>query len=827
MANEMDKFVLQYEVTLKDAVAKLEQLNDKVEKTNKKSKEAGASLKDFATGATDEIGKLIPGVDKVSGAVKIMSAEFVAAGAAIAVLAAGVKSVMALRDQFGQQRLAGMDTGVSGLRMEEYQRKFVKSSNGNVSRDLAQDQIKNLSERLQGAYADPTRISQDNIIFKRLGVDIGERGKGPIPFNQSLQQLATRFSKMKPEQVQGNAKAIGMNQDFALTLAKLGASVGSVTELTEAEINKRKESEASLLKFNNELATLQEKFTELEISLGEHLLPAFTKIIEVVRQLVDLIPKDSASKVSNVVSKQADFVTGKEAPSTSFWENWKRHPIAGGGPLGALYRTLKGNKAGGEVVDGKVIPMNTPSPLLPNAKPNAKPDQAAPSTQPNKASDKPNKADSEVVGGKVSPMGTPSPSFPNVQPNVQHNVQPNASGNSTDKRETSQASNKDKSAATSLDKLVTQMDENNRSALESSADMKLAINMFVGAVSTFANAIDEKAAWAAWAGEVGAGAGLKAPAAIGGNSSTSSAAVPGSNASYDVPVGAGNNKYDKDIEDASKKYGLDPAMLKRQIWAESRFKANAVSEAGAQGMMQLMPEIQKAYGIKNAFDPRENIMGGARLMAENLKATDGDYQRALMMYHGGTNEKNWGPRTRQYAKGIMGANSAIADAAKSPDQWDGVSKAGAGGNSRDKLQYNLVQANIADALGVPLAQLQHGAVNRGDVAWKSKQIQAGLQNHIFDYNKQLAQTGIPQATRSKIMTDLRDQEAGLAMMRKFSPRIEAESRQGDQSITIGERAIVINVNGAFDPKQTANVVQDQLQGNLGELVNGAQDGIKY
>ncbi|MGQ4806654.1 hypothetical protein, partial [Escherichia coli] len=184
-------------------------------------------------------------------------------------------------------------------------------------------------------------------------------------------------------------------QDFALTLAKLGASVGSVTELTEAEINKRKESEASLLKFNNELATLNEKFTELEISLGEHLLPAFTKIIEVVRQIVDLIPKDSAAKVSNVAAKQADFITGKEAPSTSFWENWKRHPVAGGGPLGALYRTLKGNKAGGEVVDGKVVPMNTPSPLLPNAQAN------------------------------------PAPT----------------NGNTPDKRETSQASNKDKGSA--------------------------------------------------------------------------------------------------------------------------------------------------------------------------------------------------------------------------------------------------------------------------------------------------------------------------------------------------------------------------------------------
>jgi soluble lytic murein transglycosylase-like protein len=69
--------------------------------------------------------------------------------------------------------------------------------------------------------------------------------------------------------------------------------------------------------------------------------------------------------------------------------------------------------------------------------------------------------------------------------------------------------------------------------------------------------------------------------------------------------------------------------------AESAFNPMAVSSAGAMGLMQLMPEVADAFGIVDPFDPRENIMGGARLLRELLDAHPNDIRLVLAAYNAG------------------------------------------------------------------------------------------------------------------------------------------------------------------------------------------------
>src|SRR5687768_12366139 len=70
--------------------------------------------------------------------------------------------------------------------------------------------------------------------------------------------------------------------------------------------------------------------------------------------------------------------------------------------------------------------------------------------------------------------------------------------------------------------------------------------------------------------------------------------------------------YDRLIAEAAKRYDVNPALIKAVMRTESAFDPLAVSPVGAQGLMQLMPSLAKEMGVKNAFDPRENIMGGAK-----------------------------------------------------------------------------------------------------------------------------------------------------------------------------------------------------------------------
>jgi soluble lytic murein transglycosylase-like protein len=80
---------------------------------------------------------------------------------------------------------------------------------------------------------------------------------------------------------------------------------------------------------------------------------------------------------------------------------------------------------------------------------------------------------------------------------------------------------------------------------------------------------------------------------------------------------------------------MDPALIRAVMAAESAFHPFAVSRTGAEGLMQLMPELSNEMGVSNAFDPRENIMGGVRYLKRLLDYHNGDLDLALASYNAG------------------------------------------------------------------------------------------------------------------------------------------------------------------------------------------------
>lgn len=561
MADELDKFVLSYTVEMKDAISRLEQLNQKIEKTGKTSSKVGGQVKDFATGASDELGKLIPGVDKVSAAIKMLGAEFAVAGLAVGALAVGVKSVMDMREQFNQQRKEGMDIGVSVERLEEYQRKFAKTSRGHITREQTAEEVKKLADFSSAVYRDPTRIGTEARTARVLGINMGAPGQH-IGINALMTQIGEKFSKMTDAQVQAQAKNLGMNQDFALALKKQGGTVGQITETTPAEFASRKAAQEQLANFDTEMTKLGENFKKAENALAVGLLPALNTFVTYLTKLSDSLPKELIT-----VSKAASM-TLEAMPGTMIFR--KISSLFGG-----------------------------------------------------------NKPDEHLLK-KTS-------------------------------QETSAATKEQTKMAENLKKTFADEDKTNADARAISDQNALAINQFAGAVASFANAVDEKQAWAAWAGEIG-----------------------------------------------------------------------------------------KASGLGTSVS----------------------------------------------------------------------------GESRAKIQIKSVQNTIAQRLGVPVQQLQQGGINRGDVKFASSQLEAGIQNQIYDLKNQLKAVNLPQQTRSKIMNEIRAQQSGLAMMRQYSGQVSEKAQEGGRSITIGERAVVINVNGASNPAATAAHVQAALSDHLGEIVNGTSTAMK-
>lgn len=88
------------------------------------------------------------------------------------------------------------------------------------------------------------------------------------------------------------------------------------------------------------------------------------------------------------------------------------------------------------------------------------------------------------------------------------------------------------------------------------------------------------------------------------------------------------------IQRAAQKYGVDPKLVSAVAEVESGFNPNAVSSAGAVGIMQLMPETAASLGV-NPYDTQQNIEGGARYLRQMMDAFPGDLRRAVAAYNAG------------------------------------------------------------------------------------------------------------------------------------------------------------------------------------------------
>ena len=93
--------------------------------------------------------------------------------------------------------------------------------------------------------------------------------------------------------------------------------------------------------------------------------------------------------------------------------------------------------------------------------------------------------------------------------------------------------------------------------------------------------------------------------------------------------------YQAEIAEAARLHGVDPAIVRAIIHAESAYNPTALSRVGAQGLMQLMPATARRFGVTNAFDARQNIHGGVQYLAWLLKRFKGDLTLASAGYNAG------------------------------------------------------------------------------------------------------------------------------------------------------------------------------------------------
>ena len=128
-----------------------------------------------------------------------------------------------------------------------------------------------------------------------------------------------------------------------------------------------------------------------------------------------------------------------------------------------------------------------------------------------------------------------------------------------------------------------------------------------------------------------------------------------------MSMGGNTSQYDDLLHTYSQMYGIPIEVLKGQMLTESEGNPTAGSDAGAAGLMQLMPGTAGEVGVTDRFDPAQSLAGGAKYMEGRLNANDGDMVKALQAYHSGqgnvnkhySGEESLGPDGLAYADKVL------------------------------------------------------------------------------------------------------------------------------------------------------------------------------
>lgn len=204
------------------------------------------------------------------------------------------------------------------------------------------------------------------------------------------------------------------------------------------------------------------------------------------------------------------------------------------------------------------------------------------------------------------------------------------------------------------------------------------------------------------------------------------------------------------LQNLEAQYKLPSGLLNGVVRTESGFNPNAVSQVGAQGLMQLMPPTARELGVTNAFDPQQNLNGGAKYLSQLLSRYKGDQNLALTAYNWGMGNVDAYQKTGKGAKGQPIPAEARQYAAKVLGGMGGSGGSGGGGTlTNDDVVNHLAQLAINSKADQP--QQNDDVVNQLVALARNAKPQLGAveQSKTVPVELQYSQNDTPEVRAAK------------------------------------------------------------------------------
>ncbi len=314
MAADLDKFVLEYKVELKDSIQRLESLQKKLEGVGQKSENTGNLLK-------SSFSKASPEFEKASMLLGRLGTVGLAAAAAFTAISAAVKLASKAMEEYNARAEVAYKVGIGTLGIEQFERNMRAASGGRVGRKDARAALGTVSDLVMSAYTDPTRTGEANRKLQRLGVSPVGAGGGIASTDEVMAQLSQKFAESSREQAIALGQLIGLTPQATEALRNLTAETMKSAQMTDDEAMRKANAAEASKKLQGAYNQVSESFNNIFNTIGEELLPAvawsvdlfskFVKALDYVNTAIFDFSDHTARAVVSLVSHWKEILTGK------------------------------------------------------------------------------------------------------------------------------------------------------------------------------------------------------------------------------------------------------------------------------------------------------------------------------------------------------------------------------------------------------------------------------------------------------------------------------------------------------------------------------------